>query len=140
MKNFLQSIIFLLLSITYTQAQWSNRYPKVDGYRHHVYLEGYELPVLNSGPMDPAPSPINDQVVFSAKGWLWLYQPNASKATRVTYSSGMDARPNWSPDGKQIVFVRDTGSDTQIVLLDLPSKKLASSFRYSGWQADSSSH
>jgi len=123
MKNLFPITLFLLLSITYTQAQWSNRYPKVDGYGHHVYLEGYELPVLNSGPMDPAPSPTNDQVVFSAKGWLWLYEPNVSKATRVTYSSGIDARPNWSPDGKQIVFVRDTGSDTQIVLLDLPSKK-----------------
>lgn len=123
MKNFLPITILLLLSIAYTHAQWTNRYPKVDGYGHHVYLEGYELPVLNSGPMDPAPSPINDQVVFSAKGWLWLYEPNSAKATRVTNSSGMDARPNWSPDGEQIVFVRDNGSDTQIVLLDLPSKK-----------------
>ena len=38
-------------------AQWTNRYPKVDGLNHHVYLEGYELPTLTIGPIDPAPSP-----------------------------------------------------------------------------------
>lgn len=38
-------------------AQWTHRYPKVEGYSHHVYLEGFELPILTAGPMDPAPSP-----------------------------------------------------------------------------------
>ena len=33
-------------------AQWTNRYPKVAGYGHHVYLEGYELPLLTNGPID----------------------------------------------------------------------------------------
>jgi hypothetical protein len=31
------------------EAQWTNRYPKVNGFNHHVYLEGYELPTLGSG-------------------------------------------------------------------------------------------
>ncbi|MGB5318369.1 hypothetical protein, partial [Eudoraea sp.] len=66
MRYFIFSL-FLLLSFS-AQAQWSNRYPLVDGFGHHVYLEGHELPVLNSGPTDPAPSPSNDEVVFSAKG------------------------------------------------------------------------
>ena len=38
-------------------GQWRNRYPRVQGYGHHVYLEGYELPLLTNGPIDPAPSP-----------------------------------------------------------------------------------
>ena len=38
-------------------AQWTNRYPKVDGYNHHVYVEGFELPTLAAGPTDPAPFP-----------------------------------------------------------------------------------
>ena len=120
-KYFLLSIA--LLNVLWTNGQWTNRYPKVDGYGHHVYLEGYELPVVNAGPMDPAPSPIDDKVVFSAKGWLWLYQLGSAVATRITSSPHLDARPNWSPDGQQIVFVRDDGSDTQIMLLDISSKK-----------------
>ena len=117
MKNFI--VIFsLLLLIPYSiNAQWNNRYPKVDGYGHHVYLEGHELPVLNSGPTDPAPSPLNHQVVFSAKGWLWIMNPETSEAKRITFSPGIDSRPNWSPDGNKIVFVRDNGSDTHLARL-----------------------
>jgi len=125
MNNMKNSILIgiLLLTAPAVIAQWSNRYPKVDGYGHHVYLEGYELPVLNAGPMDPAPSPLNDQVVFSAKGWLWIMDLDTMEALRITASSGIDSRPNWSPNGAQIVFVRDNSLDTQIVLLDLATKK-----------------
>nr|WP_298923018.1 CehA/McbA family metallohydrolase [uncultured Allomuricauda sp.] len=123
MKNITIITCFLLLTSNFTNAQWKNRYPMVDGYRHHVYLEGYDLPVLNSGPMDPAPSPLKDQVVFSAKGWLWLMDMEILEATRITSSAGIDSRPNWSPDGKQLVFVRDNSMDTQIVLLNLDSKE-----------------
>lgn len=123
MRNFNVIFCFLFLIAYSVNAQWTNRYPKVDGYRHHVYLEAYELPVLNSGPTDPAPSPLNDQVVFSAKGWLWMMNLKTSEAKRITFSPDMDSRPNWSPDGNKIVFVRDNGIDTHIVVLDLNSKK-----------------
>jgi len=123
MRNFNIIFTFLFLIAYSANAQWTNRYPKVDGYRHHVYLEAYELPVLNSGPTDPAPSPLNDQVVFSAKGWLWMMDLKTSEAKRITFSPDMDSRPNWSPDGNKIVFVRDNGVDTHIVILDLNSKK-----------------
>ncbi len=121
MKYFIFGLL-ILLSFS-AQAQWTNRYPKVEGFGHHVYLEGYELPVLNSGPTDPAPSPSNDQVVFSAKGWLWVMNLKTSEAKKITFSPDMDSRPNWSPDGKKIVFVRDNSLNTQIVLLDLNSNK-----------------
>ncbi len=116
-------IVFLCLSSTQIVAQWSNRYPKVDGFRHHVYLEGYELPILTSGPMDPAPSPVSNEIVFAAKGWLWIMNLETSEAQRVTSSSGIDSRPEWSPDGKQIVFIRDDSRDTQIISLDVASKR-----------------
>ena len=111
----------LLLNTNLLEGQWTNRYPKVDGYGHHVYLEGHELPVMNAGPMDPAPSPKNDKIVFSAKGWLWIMDLSGSSADRITFSPDIDSRPNWSPQGDQIVFIRDNGLDTRIVLLDLPS-------------------
>ena len=123
MKKHLLFCFLLSFSITTIHAQWSNRYPKVDGFGHHVYLEGYELPILNSGPTNPAPSPNKSDVVFAAKGWLWLMKIGSSKAERITFSPDMDSKPNWSPDGNQIVFVRDNSVDTKIVLLDLISSK-----------------
>jgi len=123
MRNFIIVFSLLLLASNSVDAQWKNRYPKVDGYGHHVYLEGYELPVLNSGPTDPAPSPMNNQVVFSAKGWLWMMNLETSEAKRITFSPDMDSRPNWSPDGTKIVFIRDNSLDTHLVLLDLNSNK-----------------
>ncbi|WP_248723774.1 CehA/McbA family metallohydrolase [Seonamhaeicola sp. ML3] len=122
MKRHLFILALSLFFYNFSFSQWTNRYPKVDGFGHHVYLEGYELPILNSGPTYPAPSPTKNQVVFSAKGWLWLMDLNSLEAKRITYSPDIDSSPNWSPDGNQIVFVRDNSSDTKIVILDLASK------------------
>jgi TolB protein len=111
-------LIFLPLALN---AQWANRYPLVDGFNHQIYLEGFELPVLNSGPMDPAPSPNGREIAFSAKGWLWLLDPATGAARRITASQDMDSRPEWSASGKSIVFVRDSSSQLSIVSLDLES-------------------
>ena len=46
-----------LLLATQAQAQWTNRYTKLDDFGHHVYLEQHELPILAHGPTDPAPAP-----------------------------------------------------------------------------------
>jgi TolB protein len=102
-------------------AQWTNHYPLAEGFNHHVYLEGFELPVLNAGPMDPAPSPAGDAIAFSAKGWIWLMDLETGRAKRLTRSGGMDSRPEWSPSGEDLVFIRDSGSQLSIVLLNLES-------------------
>jgi len=123
MKQYTFLFCLFLLSTSISNAQWSNHYPKVDGYGHHVYLEGYELPALNAGASDPAPSPDGKSVVFSAKGWLWMLNLNSDIAKRITTSPHLDFKPNWSPDGKQLVFIRDTKSDTKIILLELATNK-----------------
>jgi TolB protein len=102
-------------------GQWTNRYPKVEGFSHHVYLEGYELPILTVGPIDPAPAPDGVTVAFSSRGWIWLLDLRTSVATRLTVGGAMDSRPTWSPDGSLLAFVRDDGRDTWIVMRDIAS-------------------
>jgi TolB protein len=104
-----------------TEAQWTNRYPKVAGFNHHVYLEGYELPTLGAGPTDPAPSPDGPWLAIAARGWLWLLDTQTGEARRITRGAGVDARPAWSPDGQRIAFVRDSGKDTSLVEVDVAS-------------------
>jgi TolB protein len=100
-------------------AQWTNRYPKVEGFAHHVYLEGYELPTMGVGPTDPAASPDGRSVAVSARGWLWLLDMQSGEARRLTRGGGMDSRPAWSPDGRRIALVRDSGKETRIVEIDI---------------------
>jgi TolB protein len=114
----------LVLAVTAqwaVNAQWTNRYPKVAGFNHHVYLEGYELPTIGAGPTDPVSSPDGRSLALSARGWLWLLDLETGEARRITRGAGMDSRPAWSPDGQKIAFVRDSGKDTGLVEVDLAS-------------------
>ncbi len=104
-------------------GEWTNRYPKVANVAHHVYLEGFNLPTLAHGPTDPAPSPDGRTVAIAARGWLWLMDVETREARRLTRGGGVDSRPSWSPDGRQIAFVRDTGTDTSIVLIEVASRR-----------------
>ena len=100
-------------------AEWTHRYPEVPSYGHQVYLEGYELPILNAGPMDPAPSPDGRSLAFSSRGWIWTLDLGTRVARRVTSAAGIDARPSWSSDSRRLVFVRDLGRRLAIVSVDL---------------------
>jgi TolB protein len=116
-------ILILCLNFSTLFAQWTNRYPKVTGTSHHIYLEGYELPTLSMGPIDPAVSPDNSTIAFSSRGWIWFFDIETGVAKRLTKNGPMDFRPTWSPDGSRLAFIRDNGSDTWIVIYDIMSGK-----------------
>ena len=100
-------------------AQWEHRYPKLDDFGHHVYLEQHELPILSGGAVDPAPGPDGERLAFAAQGWIWMLDLETGAARRLTSGAGVDARPRWSPDGTRLAFVRDTGADTAVVVRTL---------------------
>ncbi len=105
-----------LASPAAVSAQWTHRYPKVEGFGHQLYLEQENLPILSSGPTYPAASPDGTTVAFSHQGWIWLLDLDSGVARRLTDGGAVDARPRWSPDGRRIAFVRDSGTDTAIVI------------------------
>jgi TolB protein len=121
LRLLLLAALALLLAPSVLPAQWTNRYPRVAGFGHHVYLEGYELPTLSVGPMDPAPSPDGRSLAFASRGWLWLLDLGSGEARRLTAGAGMDSRPAWSPSGRELAFLRDDTRALSIVLLDLAS-------------------
>ena len=105
----------------FVSAQWTNRYPKLEGYSHHVYVEGFELPMVVAGPTDPAPSPDGKTVAIAARGWIWLLDPATGVARRVTSGPGLDSRPAWHPDGTRLAFLRDDSERLTIWSLDIAS-------------------
>lgn len=121
LKRIVVLTLALILIAPPAHAQWANRYQKLEGYRHHVYLEGYELPTMNAGPTAPAVSPDGTEVAFSARGWIWILDLESGRARRVTDGAEMDFRPAWSADGTKLAFVRDSTSDTWVVIRDLAS-------------------
>ena len=113
-------VIALLSFAPSLGAQWTNRYPKNAGFNHHVYLEGYELPIMANGALDAAASRAGGLVVAS-RGWLWRLDEGSGVATRLTSSGGVDSRPAWSPDGRRLVFVRDDSESLAVMVRDMES-------------------
>ena len=105
-----------------SSAQWENRYAKLSDFNHHTYLEQHELPALAHGPTDPAPAPDGRQLAFAARGWIWLLDLETGVAERLTSGRSADARPRWSPDGKRLAFVRDSGSDTAVIVMNVADR------------------
>lgn len=122
MKKILTLLAFAqLLTLSFASAQWTNRYAKLKDFGHHVYLEQHELPILAHGATDPAPAPDGKHLAFAARGWLWNLNLETGFAIRLTKGPGIDSRPRWSPDGKQLAFVRDEGENTAIILREMAS-------------------
>ena len=86
---------------------------------HNYYFRELYLPQLTSGPSSVCWSPYGTSLVFSMGGSLWKQTIGTKSAQQLTDGNGYDYQPDWSPDGKQIIFVRYNGSAIELMLLDL---------------------
>ena len=48
--------------------------------------------------------PDGARLAFAAKGWLFVMNLETGVVKQITSSGPVDARPNWSPDGKYMTF------------------------------------
>jgi hypothetical protein len=99
-KKIFRCLLFLSLLLSNTEGirgQWTNRYPKLAHVSHHVYLEGYNLPTLNQGATDPAPSPDGKTLAIAARGWIWLMDTTTREAKRLTKTARLIRVPAGRP-------------------------------------------
>jgi Tol biopolymer transport system component len=81
---------------------------------------------------------VENQPAFSSRGeklaftWngdnnglpaVWIQDLNGANQARVTHSSGREYFPVWSPDGRQLAFLRLAGGNFEIRTIDLRSKQ-----------------
>jgi TolB protein len=94
--------------------------PAIDQPHAYYYSEMY-LPQLTAGPASLAWSPDSRELVYSMAGSLWRQRIDATLAVQLTDGPGYDYQPDWSPDGRFIVYTSAAaGGSSELWLLDVP--------------------
>src|ERR1700747_106945 len=87
-----------------TFAQRRPVLPQVDE-PHAYYCREMYLPQLTSGPSSLSWGPDSKELIYSMAGSLWRQKLDSEAATQLTDGAGYDYQPDWSPDGKSVVYV-----------------------------------
>jgi TolB protein len=98
--------------------------PEIDLPHPYYYRELY-LPQLTSGPSSVTWAPDSKEVAYSMAGSLWRQKLDSGQAVELTHGDGYDYQPDWSPDGKSLVYVSYRRDAMELRLLDLASGKSA---------------
>ena len=117
-------IIALLAAVTAgpSAAQRKPVLPQID-LPHPYYFREMYLPQLTSGPSSVTWSPDSSEVVFSMAGSLWRQKIESKVAQQATDGPGYDYQPDWSPDGKSVVYCTYWKDAIELWLLDLATGK-----------------
>jgi len=94
--------------------------PQIDLPHPYYYREMY-LPQLTSGPSSVTWSPDSREVIYSMGGSLWRQRIESNTAQQLTDRSGYGYQPDWSPDGKHVVYVSYLNDAMELFELDLES-------------------
>jgi TolB protein len=101
-------------------AQAAPVVPQIDLPHAYYYHEMY-LPQLTAGPSGLAWSPDAHELVYSAAGSLWRQRIDSTVAVQLTDGPGDDYQPDWSPDGRSIVYASRQQGALELWRLDLES-------------------
>jgi TolB protein len=118
--QYLTVILASLAIAPFTAAQRKPVLPQIDLPHPYYYREMY-LPQLTSGPSSATWSPNSREVIYSMAGSLWRQSIDSSTAQQLTDGSGYDYQPDWSPDGKSVVYISYQHDAMELWLLDLAS-------------------
>jgi TolB protein len=117
------SILTVLLSASGVASAQREPVLKQINEPHAYYFREMYLPQLTTGPGSVAWSPDSKSVVYSMAGSLWLQRIDSQAAEQLTAGPGYDHQPDWSSDGKWIVYAKYDKSAIELWVLDLETKK-----------------
>ncbi len=84
-------------------------------YMHNFYFP----PAPSSTPWYPAWSPDGERIAVGMSGSIWSVDPETGIATELVRSADYLSSPNWSPDGRWLVYTADAGGGPiQLEILD----------------------
>jgi Tol biopolymer transport system component len=88
---------------------------------HPYYWREMYVPQVTSGPSSATWSPDGNELIYSMQGTLWRQRIGSVIATQLTAGPSYDYQPDWSPDGRTVVFARYARDAIELQLLDLQS-------------------
>ena len=86
---------------------------------HPYYFREMYLPQLTTGPSAAAWSPDSFSLVYSMAGSLWRQELRSARAEQLTAGPGYDYQPDWSADGRWVVFARYDHDAVELWSLDM---------------------
>jgi len=114
-----QALVLLVMLATASTSA-AAPVPLIDLPHSYYYREMY-LPQLTSGPSSVTWSPDSSEVIYSMAGSLWRQRIDSTRAQQLTEGAGYDYQPDWSPDGRFVVYTSSAGEVMELWLLDLSS-------------------
>ena len=92
---------------------------------HPYYFREMYLPQLTAGPSSLAWSPDSQELIYSMAGSLWRQKAatgdGAGVAQQLTQGS-YDYQPDWSPDGRWVIYSAYRHDSMELWVLDLASR------------------
>jgi TolB protein len=123
LRSRLKLLMVMSVLAAYCSAQRQPVLKQIDLPHSYYYREMY-LPQLTTGPGSLAWAPDSQRLVYSMAGSLWLQELGSTMAQQVTGDRGYDYQPDWSPNGRWIVFTRYDHDAMELWCLDVASQKV----------------
>ena len=111
------AILALLLPLASDAAR--ERVLKQVDLPHSYYWREMYIPQPLATPSAAAFAPDGESVVYTMAGSLWRQAIGSDTAAELTHGPGYDLQPDWSSDGRWIVFVRYDKDAMELWRLDV---------------------
>ena len=106
-----------LFAITAT-AQRMPVLPQIDMPHPYYYREMF-IPQATTGPGSLAWSPDSQELIYSMAGSLWRQSAQRGVAQQLTAAAAYDYQPDWSVDGRWVVYTSYRADALELWALDL---------------------